>query len=353
MKILVISHDAYRAGATLLLLELLRWWRKTASADFEVLVRNPLTGELLPDFRDLAPTHLWEGSAEALANRGFDRVYSNTITNGEVLDALAGLGLPVLTHVHELAYWIDKCGPRNLKLVKKHTRRYIAASRAVRDHLAGSRGIPEGLIDVVPEYVDVEEIRASQRRGELKRALGLEAEASIVAACGAESWRKGKDLFVPVAGQVLRKAAGNVHFVWIGGSVSKEIADDHERSPYRDRIHFVPHLPDARRLFGDVDVFLMLSRDDPFPVVNLEMGALGRPIVCFADAGGTPELLGQGGGFVVPFLDVAKMSERTLELLADRDLAGRLGRQLAERVERECRTAVCAARITDALNGIV
>ena len=39
--------------------------------------------------------------------------------------------------------------------------------------------------------------------------------------------------------------------------------------------------------YGAFDILAMVSREDPFPLVNLECAALGVPVVCFDAAGGS------------------------------------------------------------------
>jgi glycosyltransferase involved in cell wall biosynthesis len=55
----------------------------------------------------------------------------------------------------------------------------------------------------------------------------------------------------------------------------------------------------------------MTSREDPFPLVCIECGMLGKPIICFDSATGTEEIIKEnGGGFVVKYLDVEEVIEK-------------------------------------------
>jgi glycosyltransferase involved in cell wall biosynthesis len=56
----------------------------------------------------------------------------------------------------------------------------------------------------------------------------------------------------------------------------------------------------------------MTSREDPFPLVCIEVGMLGKPIVCFEKATGTAEIIEKGGGFIVPYLSVEGMAEKII-----------------------------------------
>ena len=56
--------------------------------------------------------------------------------------------------------------------------------------------------------------------------------------------------------------------------------------------------------FSIFDVFALMFREDPFPLVCLEAALLEKPNLCFARAGGASELVESDSGFVVPYLDL-------------------------------------------------
>ena len=63
-------------------------------------------------------------------------------------------------------------------------------------------------------------------------------------------------------------------------------------------------------------VLVSTAREDPFPLVGLEAGAAGVPVVAF-DSGGLTELLADGRGTVVGPLDVAAMVDAVVAMLGD------------------------------------
>jgi glycosyltransferase involved in cell wall biosynthesis len=62
------------------------------------------------------------------------------------------------------------------------------------------------------------------------------------------------------------------------------------------------------KYFAAFDVFALVSREDPFPVVCLEAASLGKPIVCFNSSDGEKEFVENDCGFVVPDLDIEIMT---------------------------------------------
>ena len=79
-------------------------------------------------------------------------------------------------------------------------------------------------------------------------------------------------------------------------------------------------------------MFCLTSREDPYPLVNLEVASLGMPIVCFEGSGGSEEFVEDDCGFVVPYLELETMADRVSELLDSTELRRRLGGRAASKV---------------------
>jgi len=364
-KILFISHDAYRAGAQILLLELLNYFKMKSAFSFEILLKDG--GELLQDFENIATTYLWNKVKNHkkkfnglfffkeklrkkkilahLLKQKFDLIYCNTITNGKLLCELSCLNIPVITHVHELNYWIERSGTENLDFVKKYTTKYIAVSEAVKNNLKKIWSINDNKIELIHEFIDFEKITKIQEQNGLKKLLHLPDKCFIIGACGAETWRKGKDVFIPIAIQVLGKTEKDIHFVWIGGKNSYELNFDLVNSGYEDRIHFISHLSNANRYFNNFDIFLMLSREDPFPIVNLEAASLAKPILCFNNSGGTPEFLSPANELISDYLNIEEIARKTINLINNEQHRHEIGKLLERKVKNQFNIDVIASKI--------
>src|SRR5262245_15174577 len=208
-------------------------------------------GELLPEFDSLGPLFMLNGERSSF-NGFFKRsmrvsrrmvtgkgslyddvaswirsneisiVYSNTITNGPILEPLGKLGYPIITHVHELEFSVQHIvGLENFRRTINDTRHYVAASQAVRDNLVKNHGIPNEKIDVVHEFLPVIENQngeAGWSQEPLRQALNIPPSAMVVAASGTTNWRKGTDIFIHIARSVHHKNIRTpIYFVWVGG----------------------------------------------------------------------------------------------------------------------------------------
>lgn len=362
-KVLFLSHSAARSGAPILLLHLLRWLKGQAEFQYEVIVRGG--GDLLDEFRAVAPTRVWRGLSyfpglipgrwrvplaarwetlllrSILRKRQYDLVYVNTVANWQQVPFLATRSKSILWHIHELEYALRvTMGGEGWRHTFPLADRFIAVSSAVRDTLCRRFDVPEEKVDLVHAFVPFakpspEDYR--RRRQRVRRELGLGDNAFVVGGCGSLGWRKGTDLFLQIARIVQEQKRQNTHFLWVGSGLRKtdalEFTYDIGKLGLKECAHWVPNTPNAADYYCAMDVFALTSREDPFPLVMLEAGACGLPLVCFANSGGGPEFADGGAGLVVPYLNTAAFAAQLVNLQTDADLRHRLGAEAARRVQ--------------------
>jgi len=370
MKVLFVGHDATRTGAPILFLTLLRWFKENTPFQFEILLKNG--GVLEPEYARVAWHKVMNVDTARLAffrrflqkrdllagyrKAGIGLIYNNTITNGAVLEHLAPLKCPVITHVHELENYIRSCGEENFAQIKRYTTLFIAPSRAVQENLVTCHDIPREQIVIVPEFIFVDGFRATQiqvSKEVLRQRLGIRPEALVVGAVGTTDWRKSPDLFVQMAVVAARRYPQHkIHFVWVGVESCWELGYDVEKAGIHN-ITFVPPMPNLTDYYNCFDMLTLTSRIDPCPLVCLEAAALGKPILCFAGAGGMPEFVEDDAGFVVPYLDIDEMAAKVAELCEQRDLCALLGERARAKVFERHDVAVAGSRILEIIHGVV
>jgi len=95
-----------------------------------------------------------------------------------------------------------------------------------------------------------------------------------------------------------------------------------------DRVHFIGVVEDAdlyARHMAGADLYLMTSREDPYPSVVLDAMTVGLPVVGFEGAGGFCELLQQGAGVLVPMEDRHAMADAIAGVLQHAGRAASMG----------------------------
>jgi glycosyltransferase involved in cell wall biosynthesis len=369
-RLLAVTHETTITGAPMNLLHLVRWI--TEHTDIEVHVLALQDGALRDRFEAVTEVtvldrSLLAGAANALQQgllhlgssrawrpvaaarllpqlrslRDFDVVYLNSLGSLEILPYLPPAGL-VVSHVHELGVATTTHRPHVQELLRSAPDLWIAAADAVRDVLVDEVGLPADAVHVHHEFIDAagvaERVVTPREVSQLRRSYSIPADAAIVMGAGTIDWRKGPDLFIQLATEVRRRTREPVHFVWIGGDLETidmvRLHSDMARAS-ADNVLFAGIRSDPVPWFAAADVFVLTSREDPFPLVCLEHAAMGHPIVTYRN-GGMPELLEAAGPAaatgVVDYLDVGAMAEQVLTLLEDEQLRLAASDQLRQRV---------------------
>ena len=380
MKILFIGHSAGYTGAPIILLKLVKWFFENTDHEIRILLKSD--GPLRGAYEKISPVFIYNKKGrlytiaskilpkkilhrlriektsiaklkKALPPGSIDCIFSNTITNGKILSDLEYLKCPIVCRVAELNYWIQKSGRPNLESVKKHVTHYIAVSNAVKENLVNNISIPSSKIDVVHGFITFPKKSPS---GYLREKYNIPKDAIIVGGSGAESWRKGKDIFIQLAVNVLPKAPRqSFYFVWIGGQKDETLKTDHDilYAGLNDRIFFIPEISNPMNYFCEFDIFTMTSREDPYPIVNLEIASLSIPILCFDGSGGSPEFVEDDAGFVIPYLDIKSMADKIILLAKNKELRIKLGERAAEKVRERHDINVAAPSIHTMMTNLI
>src|SRR5574341_1110915 len=115
----------------------------------------------------------------------------------------------------------------------------------------------------------------------------------------------------------------------------KDIFSDIKKSGIENNVHFVGLRKDVDLFYAGADIYLMTSREDPFPSTILEAMDAKLPVIGFDDAGGFREIVNEKTGILVPYLDVNEMTKAVTSLLNDTKLRDDLGKNASELIDRK------------------
>jgi glycosyltransferase involved in cell wall biosynthesis len=347
-KIIFISNNATRTGAPYVLLLFLKWLKKE-NKKIEIDIVFLEGGDLLNDFKEVANVYYNYSDIlikksfgnrlysyllrkinkkntrknrfiKSIANQQYDIIYANTIASVSFATLLKKHCVhqpKLIAHIHELNTTIKEYLP-NFNEHVPHIDLFISVSQLVMQHLNADWHINPLQNHLIYEFSD-------------KEARKVEDNKKVfeVGASGMVYWRKGDDLFIQVANYLkIRHPEIKIKFTWVGQIYNKQrniIEADLEKANLKETVFFVGEQSKPESYYKKFDVFLMTSREDPFPLVCIEVGKLGIPIICFEKATGTAEILVDGGGFVVPYLDVIAMAEKLVLYYRDSALRNKDG----------------------------
>lgn len=358
-SLLFVGHEASLTGAPYIQLYTIQWLRAHTDHTIElVLLRG---GALKSEFEKVANVHIVNEYIESptikqrisrklvhLTNAKMLQItrrvkkanpkliYANTALTLEFAAKFKdALRIPLINNIHELDSMFFYNDVNVFGESMKKIDFFIPASNAVKQLYQSLFNVPDSITEVVYDFTN-DVLNGSSTGTQIRERFGISNEIKIVGAVGRLGWQKGPDLFLQVAHYLMKSSNEKTCFMWLGCNKAsiqfKEIEHDLRLMGLEGRVLFIAAEADVRGYFEAFDVFVLTSREDPFPLVCMEAAMAGCPIVCFANAGGMPEFVREDAGFVVPYGDIQAMGDKVAYLLANdstRDALGKTGQKRA------------------------
>lgn len=339
-SILFISHEASETGAPAVLLSLMGWLKENTNINFSIIVGA--SGPWNAKFESIAPTFFFdkphtEQDIQDFCGDHVQTIYVNTIAAAPYAKAFEFLHAEFVTHVHEMES-VFSLFENEVEILKSLCSKYIAVSPGSVASLNKrfDKIELEYLKPFINHYKATEE---TQHPCEGKK---------IIFGCGAVEQRKGFDLFCEVANKLKENNISNVEMHWIGSDKEKDLnaQDTIHKLGVADVVKFIGPKANPRDYFKHGDLFLLTSREDPYPLVCMEAAEQMLPVVCFDEtAGGMHTFVENDAGIVVPYLDISAMADAAISLITDDTLRAKKGLVAKNKVAKRHYVEVIAPQI--------
>jgi glycosyltransferase involved in cell wall biosynthesis len=208
-----------------------------------------------------------------------------------------------------------------------------------RQFLVDQEGCPPKRTHVIYNGVNLERWAAAKADPDLGRAFGIDPGAPVAGIVACLRPEKNHPLFIRAAAKALQRVP-EAHFLIVGdGPGREELVRLVTELGMTGRVHFTGNRDDVPDMIALMDVLALTSVCEAFPMAILEAMASAKPVVA-TRVGAIPEAVIDGqNGYLVPPGDVEALADRLAQVLADRALATRLGRQglalVSKRFSRE------------------
>jgi len=360
--ILVVSHEASRTGAPVLSLNLVQELQKR----YNVVAMLLGGGALVEEFRSsctwlVGPMDL-RGSAVRAAVV-IDQLVDlhplrfaviNSIESSAVLEPLARRRVAAVSLVHEFAAYTR---PKEMFWNALHwaAQTVFSTPLTLESAYLEFPDLADKTFVVLPQGrcqlpMDAKgravRLREDSRLLAAMRPHGSSDDAFVVLGAGFVQQRKGVDLFIKCASDVLASDRGrHCRFVWIGSGYNPErditysvyLADQLRRAGLDQHVTIIDETFSIETAYQAADMLLLSSRLDPLPNVAIDAMAHGLPVVCFDKASGIASILAEEGladQLVAGYLDTDDMASKVLELASSPSLRHRVRGRVLEVVKK-------------------
>lgn len=279
-----------------------------------------------------------------------DLVHANSLAITRLVGpVIAERSLPGLGHLRDIL----RINRRVADDLNQHDR-LIAVSQATRQWYV-QLGVDPQRLHVVHNGVDLNHFCPRPATGYLHRLANLPPETMLIGAIGQIGMRKGWDVLLAAALEVVRRQPA-VCFLIVGQRYSQKAeALEYERRlltqashpDLQGRVRFLGLRDDIAELMHELTLLVHPARQEPLGRVLLEAAASGVPIVA-TRVGGTPEILTHNrSALLVPPDDPLPLADAMLRALADPPFRQRLGQVARQQAQTRFTARNAAMALAD------
>ena len=231
-----------------------------------------------------------------------------------IISALHSMGVP--DHVE----WVNK-------LLHGLNHAFVAVAGVQKQYLIEREGTPRQRTHVIYNGVDPERWAHAEPNLDAAQTWGIPEQAPVAGIVACLRPEKNHELFLRAGARVLEQLKQARLLVVGDGPRREDLVHLADQLGITGRVHFVGNRTDVPHMVALMDVVVLSSICEAFPMAILEAMAAGKPVVA-TDVGAVSEAVRDGQtGFLVSSGDVDAMAARITALLDDPALARRLGQQ--------------------------
>jgi len=237
--------------------------------------------------------------------------------------------IPVrIAHLHN-CYWNLRLKLRVFdRLAFQFANAAFGCSEAVLRFYRERMWYPRSKLHLVYNAVDPRRFTLLPRKLEVRRSLGLQEESLIVTTVASLTPQKGHEYLLKAVPKITASCP-EVQFLFVGdGELRDQLKAQARELGIDSRVTFLGKRTDVPEILRASDLFVLPSLWEGLPIVLIEAGLAGLPVVA-SRVDGVVEVVEEGrSGLLVPPKDVEALAEGCLQLLlGNPDLRARMGRE--------------------------
>ncbi|HLA28916.1 MAG TPA: glycosyltransferase family 4 protein [Syntrophales bacterium] len=239
-------------------------------------------------------------------------------------------------------YDVGKFQKRDYRFLDRFSERYvdrfIVVSDSLKERMIRQHAIPSEKIARIYNGIEIDFYNPDEqenRRAKIREELYLDDDVLLVGSIGRLVWQKGFEYFLQCIPNVIG-ISSRIKFLLVGeGPLRRPLEDLSKGLGIEQFIIFTGQRKDIRDVLAALDILVIPSVLEGFPMITLEAMAMGKPIIATRIDGITEQIRDGKEGFLVASRSPAELTQAIVKVAGDSLLADRLGNSARQRVATE------------------
>ncbi len=221
-------------------------------------------------------------------------------------------------------------------LTQRFVDRFIVVSESLKEMMVNNRGIISDKVFRIYNGIEVDKYRPGpDDRERIRSELNIDGDIILIGAVGRMVWQKGFEYLIQTIPDVL-KAYPDVKFLIVGeGTLKERLKAQSSKLKVKDYLIFTGFRNDIKEILSAIDILVIPSILEGFPMIALEGMAMTKPIIATKIEGIIEQITDDETGLLVPSKDANALANAINRLISNRDFALGLGMKARQKVEKE------------------
>jgi glycosyltransferase involved in cell wall biosynthesis len=214
--------------------------------------------------------------------------------------------------------------------------RYLVVSKILKNHLTIHYPISPSRIEVIYNGIEVDQYRSDEAlKCAWRNKNGFQKNDMLIVAIGRLVWQKGFEYLIECVSEIARTYP-DVKILIVGdGPLRQRLEALSKELGVRDNVIFAGFRSDIKEILSAIDILVIPSILEGFPMITLEAMAMAKPIIATNIDGITEQIADGVNGILVPPKDPSALAKAVMQVLNDKELARTMGLVAREKVEQE------------------
>jgi glycosyltransferase involved in cell wall biosynthesis len=160
-------------------------------------------------------------------------------------------------------------------------------------------------------------------------------DVPVIGAIGRMVWQKGFEYFIKAIPAITKEFPEARVLIVGDGPLRERLEELGERLRVQGNLIFAGFRSDVKEILSAIDILVIPSLLEGFPMVSLEAMAMAKPIIGTNIDGITEQITNGENGVLVPPRDPSALAKATIGLLRNRETALRMGVAARKKAEQE------------------